>query len=87
MSPGSRLGVGLIRGTGGEAARSLPLRYKKSARLNLLLLNLLNRVHRKISPPLRYKISARLNCLFCWALCISSSIHRYKRTSSLSPVV
>lgn len=62
-------------------------RAKKSARLNPRILNLLNRVRRKISPPLRYKISAWLNCLFCWALCISSSIHRYNWTSSLSPFV
>lgn len=87
MSPGSRRGDGLIRGTGGAAARSLPVRYKKSAHLNSLILNLLNRVPRKISPPLRYKISARLNCLFCWGLCISSSIHRYKKTSSPLPAV
>ena len=63
------------------------MRYKKSARLNSLILNLLNRGPRKISPPLRYKISARLNCLFCWVLCISSSIHRYKRTSFPLPAV
>lgn len=58
-----------------------------SAHLKLLRLNSLNPAQYKTSPPLRYKISAKLNSLSCWALCTSSSIHRYKRTSSLSPAV
>lgn len=58
-----------------------------SAHLKLLRLNPLSPARSKTSPPMRYKISAKLNFLSCWALCTSSSIHRYKRTSSLSPAV
>jgi hypothetical protein len=58
-----------------------------SAHLNLLRFNPLNPIRYKTSPNMRYKISAKLNFLSCWALCTSSSIHRYKRTSSLSPAV
>ena len=58
-----------------------------SAHLNLLRSNRLTLTRYPPAPRMRYKISVRLNSLSCWALCTNSSIHRYKRTSSLSPAV